>query len=270
MRSDIIYQITIQMKASIIILTKNQLPLISQTIPILLKQDLDDQEYEIIILDSGSNDGSVEYIASQPVKLIQIKPEDFQYAKVFNIGAKHATGEILVRLSGDAVPINDQWLKEMIRPFEDTKVGGTYGKYTISGENPGYGYPQYWSKKRFPEKEIRFSIKPNPLSHLNFFNGIKVLWFAGGCCAFRRSIWEKRGMNEKIFSGEDAEYSWFIHLLGFDIVYCPKAIVLHEHKIIPLYPLKDWKLLLRICKEISLYWFQRIFFRKDPYSQFFN
>ena len=64
---------------------------------------------------------------------------------------------------------------------------------------------------------------------LNFSLGKNVYEFAGGCCAVRKSTWEN-DLNERLLAGEDAEYSWFLHLIGYDIVYNPKAVALHEHK----------------------------------------
>ena len=221
------------MRASVIIITKNQKELLRRSLPVLLRQDLKN-EFEIIIVDSGSTDGAREYIQTLPVKLIRTKPESFNFASAFNVGAKEALGEFLIRLSGDVVPKKKDFISQMIKSFGDPRVGGAYGKYTLSGKR-GYTYPFFWPAERFPSKVTRYSIKPNLIRMLFDKRHMgDVLGFAGGCCAVKRSTWEKRHFNERLFGAEDAEYALYLHLEGLDIVYNPKAEVVHEHKITDL------------------------------------
>jgi len=218
------------MKASVIIITKNQKKLLQKSLPVLLNQDLKD-DYEIIVVDSGSTDGAREYVQRLPIKLIKIKPKVFNFAAAFNTGAKVASGEFLIRLSGDVIPRKIDFISQMIKPFQDPKVGATYGKYTITGRK-GYTYPYFWSEWRFPSKETRYSVKPNLLKmRTGSEHMTEVTNLAGGCCSIRRSIWKSRPFNEKMPAAEDAEYSIYLHLKGFDIVYNPEADVTHEHKI---------------------------------------
>lgn len=266
------------MKASVIIITKDQKDFLQKSLPVLLNQDLD-SDYETIVVDSGSTDGAREYVASLPVKLIKIQPETFNFAKAFNLGAKKAKGKYLVRLSGDVVPIGESWLREMIKPFEDSSVGGTYGIYTITGRE-GYGYPDYWPAERFPKELTKYSIEPTPLMGIRLF-GIefggdkareKMTNFAGGCCAIRRDLWQKRPFNENLLAGEDAEYAWFLHLIGYDIVCNPGAKTIHEHELVrskdksflskPVFTKWMWVSVWQIAK----YWLQRLILRRDPYE----
>lgn len=218
------------MKVSIIIITKNQKDFLQKSIPILLEQKFE-EEYEVIIVDSGSTDGAIDYIKSKPIKLVEIRPKFFNYAEAFNAGAKVSKGEFLIRLSGDAIPVNENFIEEMIMPFKDPKVGGTYGRYTASGRR-GYALPFDWPARRFPEKMTSYSVTPSIIKSLfSFKHREEITNWAGGCCALRREIWEKRHFNEKITAAEDAEYAVYLHLAGYSIVYNPKAIAVHEHKI---------------------------------------
>lgn len=201
--------------------------------PILLKQDLKGG-YEIIVVDSGSTDGAREYIKTLPVKLVEIHPRVFNYANAFNAGAKLAKGEFLVRLSGDAIPVRNNFLKEITAPFSEDKVGGVYGKYTVTGRE-GYQYPGFWPASEFPDKTFRISIVPNPFKMLFCQkHRHKVLRLAGACCAIRRETWEQKPFNENLVAAEDGEYAWFLHLSGYDIVYVPGALVIHEHPVTPI------------------------------------
>lgn len=243
--------------ASVVIITKNQKEILLKSLPVLLKQNLEDK-YEIIVVDSGSTDGAVEYTKSLPVKLVEIRPETFNYVKAFNTNAKNAKGKFLVRLSGEVIPTKTDFLAELLKPFTDEKVGGTYGRYTLSGRT-GYGYPAFWPAERFPKKITTYSVRPNPFKMLFNKKHLELVTnFAGGCCAIRREIWEKRPFNENLIAAEDAEYSWFLHTIGLDIVCNPRAVVLHEHKIKKggLNLLPKWKLVL--IKEYSKYYLNKL------------
>ena len=245
------------MLASVIVITKNQLSYLQQSLPSLLTQQLPG-EFEIIVVDSGSTDGSREYVATLPVKLIKTDPNAFNYARAFNIGAKKAKGEFLVRLSGDVIPKTERFLASLLKPFSDPTVGATYGKYTFSGR-PGQTHPTSWPPERFPSDLTRYSIRMNIIKSIISQKYLDELTnLAGGCCAIRRSIWEKRPFNERMIEAEDAEYSIYLHLQNHDIVYTPKAEVIHEHSASsPEKPL-FYKIAstLRYLSEVLRIWFK--------------
>lgn len=257
------------MEASVVIIAKNQKTYLEQTLPMLKAQST---PCEIIVVDSGSTDGAREYCLKQKVKLVDFSKEKFNYARAFNVGAAKAQGKYLVRLSGDCVPQDRDWLQAMLEPFADPKVGGTFGKYVGTGRK-GYSYPDYWPEWRFPKTLKRYSVNPSYFMGLNFF-GISVspsLWeFAGGCCAIRKAIWDKRPFNELLISGEDGEYSWFLHQIGYDIVCNPRATVTHEHKIDRLKSIVNYTGLtgwgMTFQKVMWTYWINRIL-GKDPYRE---
>lgn len=222
------------MKASVIIIAKNQKHFLQKTIPILQKQN---KKVEIIIVDSNSNDGTLEYLNNEDVIVVEYDSSHFNFSHAFNIGAERANGDILVRLSGDAIPHGKTAIEELLKPFKDSKVGGTFGKYVISGKL-GLGYPEFWPASRFPEKETRYHVKPPFLAGVSIFgweinrkHNSEIFNFAGGFCAVRKYIWENRPFNEDVWSGEDAEYAWYLHMNRYDIVYTPKAEALHEHPV---------------------------------------
>lgn len=262
--------------ASVIITAKNEKQNLKQSLPVLMKQKMA-ENYEVILIDSGSTDGSIKFIKKIHIKLIRIKPEEFNYSYAFNKCAAQAKGKYLIKLSGDVIPIGNQWLNEMIKPFSDPTVGGTFGLYTTTGRR-GYDYPHWWPKERFPTKLTTYSQTPHPLTGIKIFgveltlkNTDKVHEFAGGCCAIRRGMWKKRPLNENLTAGEDAEYAWFLHLIGYDIVFNPKAKTIHEHKIEKIkknafrdkFGLSLWQ--FKYSWNIARYWLLRAV-GMDPYK----
>ena len=74
---------------------------------------------ELIIIDYGSTDNTLNTAKSYPVKIIKIQPEEFGHGKTRNLGANLANGTHIVYLTQDAIPYSINWLKELTEPFKD-------------------------------------------------------------------------------------------------------------------------------------------------------
>ncbi len=77
---------------------------------------------EIIIVDSGSTDGSVRIAEDCGAQVIRIAPEDFSHSYARNIGAEHASGDYLLFTVQDALPPSDQWLHELFNVINNNEV----------------------------------------------------------------------------------------------------------------------------------------------------
>ena len=116
------------MEVSIVILTKNGGKHIGEALESIFNQDFNG-EFEVIVIDSGSNDITLEIIKKYPVILRQIPAHEFGHSKTRNLGAKISKGEIVVFLTQDAVPIGKKWLYSLTRHLsEDHGVGAVFGK----------------------------------------------------------------------------------------------------------------------------------------------
>lgn len=77
-----------------------------------------DSEIEILVIDSGSSDSTLDILARhKSVRLHQIPNEEFGHGKTRNLAAELARGEFVAYLTHDAVPIGPHWLREMLGPF---------------------------------------------------------------------------------------------------------------------------------------------------------
>jgi rhamnosyltransferase len=75
---------------------------------------------EILVVDSGSTDGTLEILQEYPkVKLVEIPGAEFNHGTTRNLGPKHTTGEFLLYTVGDARPTDNQWLERMLQPMLD-------------------------------------------------------------------------------------------------------------------------------------------------------
>jgi glycosyltransferase involved in cell wall biosynthesis len=108
-------------RISVVVPTKNA----GDDFPFLLKKLKSQKglcECEIIIVDSGSTDQTLEAAKNEGATIIEIPPETFNHADARNRGAASATGDYVLFLVQDALPMTDKWLWEMARTLEQNKT----------------------------------------------------------------------------------------------------------------------------------------------------
>lgn len=121
-------------KASIFIPTYNGEKYLNEILKMIFRQVVD-FEYEVLIIDSGSKDRTLDIVEKyrkehpKQLQLIEIDNSEFGHGKTRNRAAELSKGDFMVYLSHDAVPSNKHWLYEMVKPFElNEKVMGVVGK----------------------------------------------------------------------------------------------------------------------------------------------
>ncbi len=103
---------------SVVIPVYNGLEDLSRLIPSLKKQKRVNLS-EIIIVDSGSKDGSAEYTQKEGCIVIRIRQEEFSHSYARNLGASKAKGKYVLFMTQDALPENDTWLAKMVQPLKE-------------------------------------------------------------------------------------------------------------------------------------------------------
>ena len=85
---------------------------------------------EVLVIDSGSTDRTLEIIAAHPsVRLHEIPNYEFGHGRTRNLAAELATGEIVAYLTHDAVPSDESWLSEIVAPFaDDSRISAVVGR----------------------------------------------------------------------------------------------------------------------------------------------
>ena len=204
------------MKVSILIRTKNEEAAIAKTLNIINSQTL--QPYDIIVVDSGSTDQTVEIVRQwKNINLIQIKSEDFIYGKSLNIGFEAAKGDVVISLSAHAFPKDTEWLEMLVKPFNDPNVAATYGRQLP--------HLDAWP----PVQRDYLSYYGDSIRVQNDAKDPANFCFSNSNSAVRRSIWETQPFHETISYAEDQEWAANVLRLGYKIIYEPQATVYHSH-----------------------------------------
>jgi len=231
------------MKVSVIIPTLN----VEKSIEGLLKNLIEVQILkpdEIIVIDSSSQDRTVEIAKSYGCKTIVIKKEEFNHGGTRTLAGKKAIGNILVYFTQDAYPYNEYALENLIKVFEkDEKIVCAYGRQIPYEDTNIYGkFMRYFN---YPETSF---IKTYEDRH-KF--GRKTVFFSNSFSAYRKEVLENVGwFKENLISYEDIYIVAKILLEGYKIAYIADAIVYHSHS-------------LSVWKDFKRHFELGIFFREE-------
>lgn len=176
---------------------------------------------EIIVVDDGSEDESVNFLKSQKVRVLR-NSKNLGFSSTVNKGIKAARGNIVILLNTDVNPQKD-FLNYLLPHFKDPNVFAVgcldksyeKGKVVLRGRGIGK-----WSR----------GFLVHSRGEINKDN---TLWVSGGSGAFRKNVWDKlNGLNELYnpFYWEDIDISYRALKAGYKVLFEKKSIVHHEHE----------------------------------------
>ncbi len=216
------------MKLSIIILSFNTKELLASCLDSIYK-NVKGIEYEVIVVDNASYDGTVTYLKHnfKKVKLIENK-ENEGFAKGVNRGAEHAKGDIILFLNSDAkVEKNSGFVHALELLEKDKKAAIVGGKLlNVDGSiqrsfSSFYHVPQVLSM-------LFFGDKMETKSH-HVKSEKEVDWVSGGFLFIKKDVFDRvKGFDEAFFMYiEDMELCFRVKKLGYKILFDPQASVIH-------------------------------------------
>ena len=231
----------LQPPCSIVIRANNEEAHIRRLIQGLIEQTL--PEIEIILVDSGSTDRTVEFAEkfdfstnraaqqaaqantlrsnefsryTRTLHVVHIPPEDFTFGYALNQGLAHARHELVVIASAHVYPVYPDWLERLLAPLADPQVALAYGKQR-GNQNSRFSEGQIFHRW-YPDRSQ--SHQPYP-----FCNNANA--------AIRRSLWEKQRYDETLPGLEDLEWGNRMMRLGYAISYVAEAEIIHVHSETP-------------------------------------
>jgi len=200
------------MLVSIIVRTLNEARHLPALFHALEHQRKHDFDVEIILVDSGSTDGTLDIAVSGGARVTRIDKADFTFGRSLNMGCAAAEGEILVFISGHCIPCHEGWLEQLIKPIRDGMAAYTYGKQIGNGDSK-FSECQLL-KKYFPD----VSRIPQEDFFVNNANS-----------ALARSAWVDHPFDESLTGLEDMELGKRLVHAGQKIAYIAEACVYHLH-----------------------------------------
>ncbi len=200
---------------SIILRSYNEGWALRETLPALAAQDYKNRE--LIVIDSGSTDGSVELIRqANPAHFVQIRHEDYNPSRVMNHGMQLARSDFGIFLNADATPQGSNWLRPLVMALQDARVAAVFGRQ-IPRPDCQAVYAHDYERCFGPDREST--------QWEHFFSMVSS--------GLRKDIWSRRGFLEKMQYSEDDEYTRWCRAEGYHIVYVPESQVMHSHNYTP-------------------------------------
>jgi len=225
---------------TVIIPTKNAMP----GLRAVLEQVLDQQTpwpYDVIVVDSGSKDGTVSYLKEvDSVRLIEIPAASFGHGKTRNLAISQTDSKYVALLTHDAQPANKQWLKNLVSTAElDERIAGVFGRHIA------YDHASPFTKRDLNAHFDQFLSVPRIVSRDTDLQRYEsdVAWqrvlhfFSDNNALLRKAVWDKIPYPDVEFA-EDQLWAKSIIEAGYSKAYANEAVVYHSHDYTPLEQLR--------------------------------
>ena len=171
------------------------------------------QDWEIVLVDSGSTDGTLEIAERYGARIFHIPSNEFTFGRSLNRGCAESRGKYLVFASGHVWPITNSWLKNIIRPFEEELVAMVYGRQRGTDAN------------RLSElRDLHTLFGPNSHILVDEPRG------NNGNSAVRRDLWKEQPFDETLTGLEDVDWARKVEQQGYRVYYAANAPVRHVHE----------------------------------------
>jgi GT2 family glycosyltransferase/glycosyltransferase involved in cell wall biosynthesis len=217
--------------ASIVILNWNGKDLLAQGLPSILKAvQQDGRPHEIIVVDNGSTDGSVEFVAKKfgGVRIVAL-PNNTGFGNGNNAGVRAASHNIVVLLNNDMV-VEPGFLRPLLAGFRENTfaVSSQIFHQDASARREETGKTSARLRRGMIEY-AHLPVDPGPSSRPYY----PAFWAGGGSSAFHRGRFLALGGFQEIFSPayvEDTDLSYRAWKAGWEIRFAPASIVYHKHR----------------------------------------
>lgn len=214
---------------SVIVPTKNGADLLRKHLPRILEQR--GVNIEIIAVDSGSRDGTVDLLRHHGATVVSIDPRSFNHGLTRNLGASYARGRLLVFVNQSTMPADQYWLANLISPLDrDLELAGACSRVLphedadVLTRRDGLRDPSAAAERR--RVAITGNLDYAALSHhqLRVFINFHTV-----SAAIRPQVLERIPFRE-VRMGEDVFWAKDVMEAGYAIQHEPSSVVFHSHR----------------------------------------
>jgi rhamnosyltransferase len=202
-----------QQPVGVVIRTLNEAEFILTCLETLARQRTT-ATLDVLVVDSGSTDATLDIARAHGARTHEIRPDDFDYAKALNDGIERVAGELVLILSAHAIPVDDEWVPRMLAPFEDPRVAGVACRQVPWEVAPWREVVRL--RETFGEARAVYDAQ--------HADGIV---FSNAASCVRRSAWERDRF--LLPAAEDLAWARVVVANGWKVVYEPAAAVYHSH-----------------------------------------
>ncbi len=218
---------------SVVIPTFNGLEDLKNLIPSLKLQK--DVNIEIVVVDSGSTDGTVDYLKNENVKLVLISQKEFSHSYARNLGVENSSGKYVLMMTQDALPSSDEWIISLLQPLLKNEAVATMCKQSPRKDCDLYGKVVTYFISKYFDMDVHDSITclPSDIDKTTLKRNGQLDDVA---CLIRKDVFDKyqyRGVYK-----EDLDLGIRLIENGYSIARFASIDVIHSHNRKAFYFLK--------------------------------
>lgn len=196
-------------------------------------------DIEIIVVDSGSKDDTLEVARAAGARILSIPHRQFNHGRTRNQAVQISKGEFVALTVQDALPTDEYWLARLLAPLlERAEVAGSYG---LQVAYPTAGLLARARSALWAEAHCSYVIKsletPNKFLELSPKQRLELIEFDNATSCIKRKVWEEVPFPERNY-GEDIAWAKEVLMRGYQIAFVPTAQVWHCHERGWLYELR--------------------------------
>ncbi|HMG36649.1 MAG TPA: glycosyltransferase family 2 protein [Blastocatellia bacterium] len=171
-------------------------------------------EWEAIVVDNESEDGTAGLCASRGARVVSITRREFSYGRALNLGIGCARGEFVLILSAHALPIGSRFLQSCVEAFTDDRVAAVRCMGVMDRAKLLQWYRPSNIQYRSLEEQRRAESSRQWTRD----------YPAATCCVIRRSVWKQVKYDEALEAVEDKLWASQVLSEGFKIACCSEAV----------------------------------------------
>ena len=193
-------------EASVIVRVKNERDLLERCLASVRGQTI---AVELVVVDSGSTDGSLQVAHAHADRVLEIRPEDFTFGHALNVGAEAASGAVHVALSAHCRAERADWVELSLAHYANPRVAGTHGTRLRADHRPLFDVV----------------LQDAELARRHPYWG-----FSNHASSWRAEVWRDVPFDETLPACEDKEWAWRVLDAGWLIAVDPALEVSKEHR----------------------------------------
>ncbi len=222
-------------EVSIIIPVYNKIEFTQQCLLTLYKNTSAEINFEVIVVDNASNDGTGQYLEFAKNVFTNLSfitnRENIGFAKANNLGVKNAKGEFVLFLNNDTEPLRG-WLENLLTVIKsDKKVAAAGSKLLFPDGSLQHAGVIIIEDKQLPDPLVARHIywkAPADIPEANRLMTYHALTAA--CLMVRKDVFnEVKEFDEEYWNGyEDVDLCFKLGEAGYKMVYQPASVVIHH------------------------------------------
>jgi len=214
------------MKISFLIRTLNEADDLQKTLKLIHTQN-GNHNIEVIIVDSGSTDDTLNIAKKNNCKILLMNQEEWSWGSSLNYGFENIKNDYVVIISAHCFLSSLDFINNLEKlVIKYSTIVGFYGQQiALEYYDPFEEYELYnW----YPNKEVKMNKKS------------QLIGISNACSIVKRTIWLKYKYNDTVDSLEDSIWAHKVMDEGYELLYSNKISVYHSHKFNPEYIYRKW------------------------------